>query len=82
MVRDQVLSGWTTSNVWDLKQELKIVTTMVGELTVVAMKRICLSAAFLVKRLRFKFHDKVNHPKSKSSTSMTNCAFIVLFPIH
>lgn len=51
MAKEQVLSGWTMLPVWELRQELKIVTIVGGGLTTVVMERIRLSAVFLVRNL-------------------------------
>lgn len=44
MDRDLVLSGWTTSNVWDLRQALRSVVTIPGDLMIVAMEKMSPSA--------------------------------------
>lgn len=44
MDRDLVLSGWTTSNVWDLRQALRSVVTIPGDLIIVTMEKMSPSA--------------------------------------
>lgn len=51
LARDQDQSGWTISNVRDLRLELKIVTIMDGEYIVVIMMMIYLLAAFQVRNI-------------------------------